>query len=214
MRQQTYTKGMICQKLRRPTRRLRVSHFLSSTSLLPIYFARRRRRLRADLFKLMHRTVAISSTVFNLNAYSDLQCLQNFRFRLQEIPQISRAIDWNAGKTSRSGYLCDSVTATCIVLRRLAYPCRWVDLELTFGMHSSALSESFWEAIECLYEKRSHLLTIFRSDLLQHRAAAYSEVIEARGAGLNNCVGFIDGTKVQMCRQGASCQPKKCVLRA
>ena len=202
MRQQAYTKGMVCRKLRRSTRMLRVSQFFSSTSLLPIYFARQRCRLHRDLFKLMCRTVAISSAVFILNAYSDLQCLQMFRFRLQDIPQISRAIDWNAGKTSRSGYLCSAVTATCIVLRRMAYQCRWVDLELTLGMHSSALSEIFWEAIECLYEKRSHLLTTFRSDLLQDSAAAYAEVIEARGAALDNCVGLLDGAKVQMCRPG------------
>ena len=69
-------------------------------------------------------------------------------------------------------------------------------------MHSSALTESFREAIESLCEKRSNLLTTFRSDFLQDRAAAYAEVIEARGATLDKCVGFIDRTKVQICRPG------------
>ena len=67
-------------------------------------------------------------------------------------------------------------------------------------MHSPALSEVFWEAIECFYEKLSHLLTTFCSELLVERAAEYASVIEGKGAPLDNCVGFIDCTKVQMCR--------------
>ena len=43
-------------------------------------------------------------------------------------------------------------TACCIVLRRMASPCRLVDLEYTFGMPSSALIEVFWEVLESFYE--------------------------------------------------------------
>lgn len=204
MRQQAYTKVMVCRKLRQSTRGLRVSLSFGTASLLPIFLASQRRRIREDHVKIMCRTVAISSTLFNINAYSDFWCLHTFRLRLQEIPEIPRTIEWNAGRTSRSGYLCVAITATCIVLRLLAYPCGWVDLELTFGMHSSALSEIFREAIEGLYEKRSPLLTTFRSDLLQDRAAPYAEVMEARGATLDNFIGFIDGTNEHICRPGLS----------
>ena len=181
MRQQSYTKRVIQRKLRRSSKRLRYSLCGISAGLLPIYFARQRCHLRVDHMKLMHRNVAISSMTFNLNTYSDLRCLQEFRFRLKEISQISDSIGCHAGNTRRSAFKCGAVTATCILLRRLAYPCRWVDLELTFGMHSSALSEIFWEAIESLYTKRSHLLATFRTDLLQERAVQYAAVIEARG---------------------------------
>ena len=145
-------KRVIHRKLCRSSKRLRYSLCSSSAGLLPMYFARQRRRLRVDHMKLMHQTVAISSMTFNLNTYSDLRCLKDFRFRLKEIQQILDAIGWHTGKTRRCGNKCSAVTATCILLRRLAYPCRLVDLELTFGMHSSALSEIFWEAIESLYQ--------------------------------------------------------------
>lgn len=88
MHQQAYRKGIVCRKLRRSTVNLRVSLPFSSTSILPIKFARQRLHLREDLVKRRRRTVAISSKLFNLNAYSDLWCLQNFRFRQREIPQI------------------------------------------------------------------------------------------------------------------------------
>ena len=81
-------------------------------------------------------------------------------------------------------------------------------------MHSSALSEIFWDAIESLHTKRSHLLTTFRTDLLQERAVQYAAVIGARGEPLDNCIGFMDGTKVQMCTAaGPALNQRNVVLR-
>jgi hypothetical protein len=80
-------------------------------------------------------------------------------------------------RTSRNRYRCDATTATCIVLRRLATPFRWEDVELEFGMRASALSEVFWEAIECAKEMRVSLLTDFRYDLMNLKIVEYSEAI-------------------------------------
>jgi hypothetical protein len=59
-------------------------------------------------------------------------------------------------------FRCDWTTANFIVLCRLATPFRWEDVELEFGMKAYALSEVFWEAIECAKEMRASLLTDFR----------------------------------------------------
>lgn len=71
-----------------------------------------------------------------------------------------------------------------------------------FGMHASALSEVFSEALESLHACRSHLITEFREDLLHERATALAEYIQGQGAALEHCVGFIDYTNIQMCRSG------------
>ena len=105
---------------------------------------------------------------------------------------------WNAGKTIRNCYKCIPFTACCIVLQRMASPRRWADLEYTFGMRSSALSEVFWEVLE----KQGHLVLDLQEGLLARRAEMYAESIHKAGAPLDSCVGFIDCTKIQMSRPG------------
>ena len=84
----------------------------------------------------------------------------------------------------------------------MASSCRWVDLEYTFGMRSSALSEVFWEVLESFYEKQGHLVLDLQEGLLARRAEMYAESIHKAGAPLDSCVGFIDCTKIQMSRPG------------
>jgi DDE superfamily endonuclease len=109
---------------------------------------------------------------------------------------------YNRRCTLRSGYVCDGLEAVCVVLRRLATPCRLSDIEHVFGRHSSALSEIFWECLETFVIRQMHLVTTFKAEFLRTRCRAYAKSIFDRGAALNNCVGFIDCTKIQMARPG------------
>ena len=97
-------------------------------------------------------------------------------------------------------HCCDSVTATFILLRRFAYPCRSKDLEIVFWMHSSALSEVFYEILSLLIEKCCGLVLTFRAEFMEERAAKYAASVHERGGALCNCVGFIDGTEIEMAR--------------
>lgn len=90
----------------------------------------------------------------------------------------------------------------CIVLRRLSTPCRYRDIEVTFGKHASALSEIFWEVSMVFYKKLGKLVTSFRADLMKERAEVYAECIFMRSDALPKCVGFMDGTKVRIARPG------------
>jgi hypothetical protein len=100
-----------------------------------------------------------------------------------------------------SRYRCDATTATCVVLRRLATNFRWEDVELEFGMRTSALSEVFWEALEIAKDLRASLITDFRRDLMELKMDQYSRAL-SEVVPLNNCVGFIDCTKIQISRPG------------
>ena len=204
MRQAQFSKRSVLKNIWHTIRLLRPAIRACDTATSPFLLSRRRRLLSEDYAKQARCTSAISTTAFTLNAYSDLRCLQGFQFRRSEVPLIADAVGLVGKKTSRSEYSCSSITAKCILLRRLAYPCRWIDLELDFGMHAPALSEVFWKTIDCLYQKRSHLLTTFRSELLMDRTAEYAAVVEKRGAPLDNSVVFIDCTKIQMCRSGGT----------
>ena len=107
---------------------------------------------------------------------------------------------WMSGRTVRNTYACEPLTATCIVLRRLASPCRYRDIEQVFGMHTSKLSEVFWEVSICAYEKLYPLIRTFRDTLMQERTFMYAGSIQEAGGVLDTCVGFMDGTKIHIAR--------------
>lgn len=147
------------------------------------------------------RTREISTNLFNINAYSDEDCLVNFRFLRADIPKISKLVEFNTPRTIRNRYRMDPIASTCIMLRRISAPARWRDLELVFFMNRSALSEVFWETIERFTKSNSYLLDL-RTNLLRQRAKIYAEAIKYKGAPLHQCIGFIDCTKIRMCRPG------------
>jgi len=89
--------------------------------------------------------------------------------------------------------------AMCIVLRRLAYPCRWADLEGEFGRGQSSLCAIFLHMIDWIdarYASRMQLNPV----ALGPRLRAYADAVAAKGAPLDTCFGFLDGTAWQVCR--------------
>ena len=169
---------------------------------LQLQACKRLKAARVDVLNINARAHTITNFYFNLNSYSDEQALHYFRFRKQDIARICRAMGWTSGTTKRSRYSCDPITGCCIVLKRLASTVTWFDLETSFGMRSSALSEVFWEVLERFVQLRGHLITTFREGFLRNRAATYADAIKNAGAPLDSCVGFIDCTKIRMARPG------------
>ena len=199
-----YAIGKAKHRLRSRRRRLLLAVGTDADEMKLMHYNDQTRRARIDLRRIRLRSLHISATKFNINVYSDEQCLSHFRFRSSEIGTISNVLGWTSGLTARSGYRCDAITASCIVLKRLSFPTRWRDLECIFGMRSSALCEVFWEVVETFLEGRGHLIETFRSELMTERAEMYAAAIHQKGAPLDNCVGFIDCTKVQMSRPGGA----------
>lgn len=160
------------------------------------------RAAREDLAKMDARSLSISSATFNLNHYSDEESFRLFRFRTRDVGKIVELCGWSCGRTKRSGYVVDPVTSVCVMLRKLSYPTRWKDIELMFGMRSSAMSEVYYEVMESLVQDNGGLLENFRGDMIARRAEVYARAIHERGAPLDNCIGFIDCTRIAMCRPG------------
>jgi len=191
-------------KALRTARRLRQRYLRSlrgGSSFLQAVYRRRLGDALQEIKMIRTRSMRISSHVFNVNGYSTEQCLRDFRFRPQELPKITDIINWS-GTTTRNRYVVSPMTATCILLRRLAYPTRWQDLEPVFGLYASQLSEVFYECAEKLYKGHGELVTKFRGSLLRQRASLYAAAIHNSGGPLDNCVGFIDGTKLRISRPG------------
>ena len=75
--------------------------------------------------------------------------------------------------------ICDSIEGLCMLLRRLSYPCRYSDMISRFGRPVPEIN-------------------ILSPPLLQE----YADAIRAKGAPLQNCFGFIDGTVRPIARPG------------
>ena len=142
-----------------------------------------------------------SQLSFNFNSFSNSDCVFYFRFNKNDVIRMLQAMAWPAEQTctTRNRYAVSPILSTCIVLRRLCTPSRWK--ELLFGKHGSQLSEIFWESIEHLLETRVELITgNISSQYLQSQAARFAEAIRDKSEGLENCIGFIDGTVIGIAR--------------
>lgn len=123
---------------------------------------------------------------------------------------LCQRLDW-PGVTARSEYRCDPITAYCLFLYRLATNCRWYDLESKFGLFTSQLSEIYWEHIELVNETYGHVLNL-RPGLLRERAERYADVLVENDSPLDSCVGFIDCTKIRICRPGGHNRNQRAVF--
>jgi hypothetical protein len=105
------------------------------------------RRLQEQIELQALRRKRVWASLFNLNALSDLQCLEQYRFRRNDFGLIAGLIPWEEGldsdgrmRTSQKRYLVDPLESNAMLMRRLATPIRWIDIQMEFGKHRSALS--------------------------------------------------------------------------
>ena len=90
---------------------------------------------------------------------------------------MMNAVAWPSLKlrTNLNGYRVNNILAICIVLRRVATPICWVDIEKFFRKRAPALSECFWEEMEHMMDVNGYrLLTEVYSSFLMHRAPIYA----------------------------------------
>jgi hypothetical protein len=81
-------------------------------------------------------------------------------------------------------------------------PARVEDLEQRFFRSKAAITEIFYETLECFLRWASPLVSEFQSDFLLSRAHLYAEkVAEKSRNATQHCVGFIEGTLIEFARQ-------------
>ena len=85
--------------------------------------------------------ICFFSSRFNIQSFTDAQIRSRFRFHsAADIIRLVAALGLPAEIRLDNGSVIDGVTALCVTLRRLAYPCRLEDLEPTFGRNREVLS--------------------------------------------------------------------------
>ena len=140
---------------------------------------------------------------FDLDLMTDDECKTEFRFYKNDIYELSEILNLPDRIVCYNGVNVDRTEAFCVFLKRFAYPCRYVDLIPRFARPEPQLCMISNALMNSIYTGWRHLLLDLNQPWLssQH-LQTFTEVINEKGAALQNCWGFIDGTVRPICRPG------------
>ncbi|XP_028418307.1 uncharacterized protein LOC114543582 [Dendronephthya gigantea] len=89
----------------------------------------------------------------------------------------------------------------CVLMKRFAYPCRYGDMITLFGRPVPEICMITNHVLNYIYETHHHRITEWNNGLLSpDLLEVYATSIHQKGAPLQNCFGFIDGTVRPICR--------------
>ena len=91
--------------------------------------------------------------------------------------------------------ICDGTEGLCIVLKRFAYPCRYSDMMPIFRRSVPELSLICNQVTDWIYNTHGYKVTRWNHGILNPPLiATYADAVHSKGAALDNCFSFIDGT--------------------
>ena len=89
----------------------------------------------------------------------------------------------------------------CILLTRLAYPSRSMDLWQMFGQHPSEISLIFNATLQMVYQNKIHLEYVNNVYWMQvDYLYSYAHTVSDKGTALDACIGFMDGSTKPIAR--------------
>jgi len=175
------------------TRRRSMANALLVGHAMGLYLAdlavlvRAYRRAQREVTLLLVCSASVRASFFNLNAFSSQESLALFRFLPHHIRQLAASLELDV----RFGYTSYHVGA----------------VECLCSMHiRSALCAGLLASVDRFVSMWGHLLSEWMGDFMRERAPRFAARIEAAGASLDRCVGFIDGTALFVSRPGGGLQ--------
>ena len=140
---------------------------------------------------------------FDLDQLSDDECQAEFRFLKNDIYTLMDTMNVPDEFTCYNGFKVDGLKSLCVLLKRFAYPCRYLDMIPRFAMAVPQLSMVTNKMMNFVYNTWGHLLTSFNQQWLSPGSLErFCRAIHDKGAPLQNCFGFVDGTVRRVCRPG------------
>lgn len=94
---------------------------------------------------------------------------------------------------TQCGFVVSGREGLCVLLYRLAFPCRLKDMRLVFGLSESCICEAFNWMLHFLDFRWGFLLSL-DVQRIQPRLLEFAQAIFSKGCPLTRCWGFIDGT--------------------
>lgn len=138
---------------------------------------------------------------FCFASLDEAQCRTEFRFSKEHILELVRSLQIPERIVTVQRTTCSAIEGTCILLKRLAFPCRYTDMVPLFGRNQTELCILFNHMLSFVYTHHHFRLESWDQWFLQPEILQnFAEVIHGKGAPLLNCFGFIDGTVIPICR--------------
>ena len=138
---------------------------------------------------------------FNLEEMTDEECSVEMRFRKNDIYQLCASLNLPQVYRCHNRLNIDSVEALCVCLKRFAYSCRYADLVPRFGRPVPQLCMICNLVVDDIYNRFSHLLTDLNQPwLCRENLKSFATAVHNKGAALDNCWGFVDGTVRPICK--------------
>jgi len=138
---------------------------------------------------------------FDLDRLTAKECWSEFRFRKDDIYDLQNIFRIPDEVHTYNRMKIDGVEALCIFLHKFAYTCRYSDMIPRFARAVPELSVISNHVLDHLYSNFNIKLTSFAQAWLRpHCLEQFCETIHSKGAALDNCFRFVDGTVRPICR--------------
>ena len=132
---------------------------------------------------------------FCLETMDASECLAEFRVKKDDIPALAIALRIPNQFVCHQGTICNGLEGLCLLLRRLIYPCRYVDLIKRFARPVPELCMIFNTVLDWMYDAHGFRLTSWNQFFLAPGyLEQYAQAVADKGSPLRNCFGFVDGT--------------------
>ena len=105
---------------------------------------------------------------FNFDEWTDDECWIDLRLKKADIPRLLGIIGFGDDEeiVTYNRVRVSATEALCLLLRRLAFPCRYTDLMPKFGRPKAVLCVIFKHMLDHVYNRFSYLLSSFDQDWL------------------------------------------------
>ena len=132
---------------------------------------------------------------FSLLNNDPAECKVDFRVEKADIPLLVEALGVPPIFKCYNGTICNGTETLCIELKRFAYPCRYSAMISMFGRSVAELCMINNEVVDWIYNTHGHRVTKKNQAIMNPASlSTYADAIHNRGAALDNCFGFINGT--------------------
>ena len=140
---------------------------------------------------------------FDLENLSNDECKAEFRFLKEDIYRLINVLQLPRELTMYNRLKVDAEEGLCLLLKRFAYPCRYLDMVPRFARPIPEMCIIFNHMMKLINDRWGFLLTRFNQPHLSSaNLIKFAAAIHAKGAPLTNCWGFIDGTVRPISRPG------------
>lgn len=152
----------------------------------------------AVLLLTSNNATRMSYKKIDFESLSDSYCKEHFRFDKSAILELCQHLRLPDKYTCPNRTSCSGLEGLLILLRRLTYPNRLLELVKEFGRSKSELSLIVNTVLEDIHDRFAYKLTDLNQPWMDLNR--FSQASLDKGSLFPNCWGYIDGTTLYICR--------------